>query len=84
MKYVNPEVSCVATGKRGVDYHHIYSRKSGGPDEDWNLIPINHLIHVEWHLKGTSYMVDKYTGIRAWMKKHGWYFEPVMLKWRHD
>lgn len=36
-------------GKTYEEYHHIIPKSLGGPDEDWNLLPISYLDHTRAH-----------------------------------
>ena len=84
LKYTDPNGKCVATGKIGVDLHHIKTRGAGGSDEPWNLIPLSHEIHVEWHQKGMDFMSNRYHNIYYWLMDHGWRLCYIREKWFHD
>ena len=74
---------CLVCGERGenkVTYHHIKSRKSGGGDEIWNLMPLCLRHHNEIHSKGTTSFVKKYS-LETFMTDFGW--EKSMDKWYH-
>jgi hypothetical protein len=83
-KYCGPDVRCIVTGKRGGDLHHIKSRGAGGTDESFNMIPLSHELHQEWHMKGTHLMAEKYVAINEWLRENGWYICLVKKKWVHD
>lgn len=70
---------CVICGIRGVDVHHLRSRKSGGPDLAWNLIPICRQHHSEIHNIGKVGMANKYDKFKEWLIKNGWKLE--QKKW---
>lgn len=80
---------CAATNfyqESMVCYHHIHTRKSH-PElarKKWNMIPCTLAIHNEFHLKGTSYMAQKYAGVKKWLKKNNWYICEFRKKWVHD
>ncbi len=80
-KYASNEFKCVVCLKPGADLHHIKTRKSGGPDESWNLLPICHAKHVEAHSIGLIKLADRYPAIKAWLLDNGWLIEQG--KWRH-
>ena len=44
----------------GADLHHVKTRKSGGTDDDYNLMPLCRSHHTECHKIGTSTFVKKY------------------------
>lgn len=83
-KYCGPEVYCVVTGSGGADLHHVKSRKSGGTDEQFNMIPLSHRLHQLWHNKGAVYMAENYPEIRGWLMANNWYLCVVRGKWTHD
>lgn len=80
-KYASEGFVCIVTGKPGADLHHVKTRKSGGPDEPWNLLSVSHDIHNEIHAKGLYSVSRKYPQIRAFLINHGWEFDAVLLKW---
>lgn len=43
-----------------VDKHHIKTRKSGGSDEPFNLIPLCRKHHTEIHQIGSVTFIEKY------------------------
>lgn len=75
-------LNCVACGRQPADKHHIRSRKSGGPDVEWNLIPLCREHHVMIHVKGNTYTCNMNTKIRDWFIKNGWVKENVLGKWK--
>jgi hypothetical protein len=82
-KYTPPDLYCIVTGKPA-EYHHIKTRGSGGPDEEWNMIPISREIHTLWGNKGNSYMCQHFPQIKSWMVRRGWRCCPVLHKWVYD
>lgn len=83
-KYKSDKHKCIITGSCPVDLHHVKSRKSGGPDEQWNLMPLSRDMHRKMHDKGLSTMAMNYEHVYEWLKKNNWYLCPVTFKWRHE
>jgi hypothetical protein len=83
-KYADENITCIVTGRPGAEYHHIKSQGAGGTDEDFNMIPICHKIHEQWHKKGTLYMAENYSYIREWLLENNWYLCVIRNKWVHD
>lgn len=83
-KYVDPERRCIATGKLGVDLHHVRSRGAGGSDEPHNLMPVSHKVHQYIHQVGLREASAVYPGIKDWLLKNGWRFDYVLLRWDRD
>jgi hypothetical protein len=52
--------------------HHIKSKGSGGPDEEWNLLPLCYVHHTEIHKRGPSYMIQQYFALGRYLRKLGW------------
>lgn len=66
---------CVVTGKVPSDPHHVKSRKSGGPDTSWNVMPLNRRLHREAHRMGMHWMETAYEGVETWLAYNGWYWD---------
>lgn len=77
--------ACSIFTENGSTLHHLYTRKSRADLQmkPWNLIPCCQMHHNEFHSKGTSYMAEKYVGVKAWLVSNGWEFDEFMKKWRH-
>ena len=74
MRYVDENGICVVCRFKGVDLHHIKTRKSGGSDSKFNLLPLCHRHHVEIHNSGTTSFVKKYHWVGKWLVKNNWKF----------
>lgn len=83
MIYIDLRGKCVVCGKVGADLHHWKSRKSGGPDEDWNLIKICRTHHTEIHKIGPQTFSEKYPSVKKWLIDNGWERCPVSQRWIH-
>lgn len=83
MKYQSENHRCCVTGQSPVDLHHLKTRAAGGGDEDWNLMPLIHSLHVEIHQIGLKRFIEKYPEARAWLIAHDWDFDLLFCKWSH-
>lgn len=81
MKYQCQHTACTISGSSPVDLHHVQSRKSGGGDEPWNLMPLDHRYHQELHQLGLLKMSEKYPQVKKWLSDNGWQYCTVLLKW---
>ena len=75
---------CIVTGRRDPDPHHIKSRGAGGPDEEWNLMPLSREMHMSIHTVGLRRFAEKHASVRQWLLTHGWTFDAVLLRWVHE
>lgn len=75
---------CVVSNRWGAEGHHIITRKSGGPDAEWNLMPLSRIHHTECHQIGLNKFAEKYPKVKSWLIAHGWYFCEVRCKWIND
>ena len=83
-KYAGEHVTCIVTGAPGSDLHHLKTRASGGTDDEYNLIPLSHMLHVQLHSKGLNYMADKFPAIHGWLVQHGWEWDEYSKRWIHE
>lgn len=63
-------------------FHHVKSRKSGGGDELWNLMPLCLEHHNQVHMSGLNHFANSYNNVRFWLLQNNWYFN--LGKWRHE
>ena len=75
--------TCIICGKLATEKHHLKSRKSGGPDAEWNLLPIDRACHTKIHQAGLTSYANKYPTLLEWLLDHGWVFDLTAKKWRH-
>lgn len=75
------ETRCIISGSSEFDKHHWKSKKSGGSNEDWNLMPLARIYHVEAHKIGMTTFANKYLAVRQWLINNGWKFNEVKKKW---
>lgn len=66
-----PCLVCGENRENMVCMHHIKTRKSGGSDESFNLMPLCQKHHNEIHSSGTYSFVTKYR-LQEWMMSNGW------------
>jgi hypothetical protein len=83
MKKSTLNVACIVCNKQASEFHHLKTRKSGGPDEDWNLLPICRLHHVHIHAEGLKKIAAKYPALTTWLTEHGWALDGDGRKWRY-
>jgi hypothetical protein len=76
-----PCIVCNESSDGKVCYHHIKSRKSGGCDSDFNLLPLCLKHHNEIHQYGRNYFIKQYR-LEDWMLNNNWYY--LMGRWWHD
>lgn len=74
------ELPCVACGDVPADPAHVRSRGAGGPDEEWNVMPLCRIHHVEQHKVGWRTLAAKYPDVASWLENHGWYFDDSRLR----
>lgn len=63
--------------------HHVQSVKSGGTNDEWNIIPLCLRCHGEIHTIGRSTFAKKYPQFRSWLIKNGWEYDKFFNKWFH-
>ncbi len=71
---------CIICNK-DADRHHWRSRGASGTDDEWNLMPLDRLHHVEVHQIGNNKFAEKYQQVRSWLISNGWEFCNVRKKW---
>jgi hypothetical protein len=77
------EVGCVVCGSWEFDRHHVKSKGSGGPDEDWNLVNLCREHHGEIHTIGRNRFTMKYQRFKRALELKGWVFDSLLLRWSH-
>lgn len=85
MKNYKSDKPCIICGESREGFvclHHVKTRKSGGSDETFNLMPLCAWHHTEIHKIGLVNMAKKNKSIHNWLIENGWEF--VMGKWMHD
>lgn len=75
---------CTVCNRWGAEGHHIITLKSGGPDKEWNLMPLDRIHHSECHQIGMTKFALKYPKVYKWLIAHGWYFCELKNKWIND
>jgi hypothetical protein len=76
-------LTCVATGKHGAEYHHLFTRKASPEleNEPYNKIPLSRQCHIECHALGLTHFANKYSKVKQWLDLHEWTFCPITMKW---
>jgi 5-methylcytosine-specific restriction endonuclease McrA len=80
----NTDEPCLCCGvytENGNCYHHIKTRKSGGTDDAFNLMPLCQRCHNYFHSIPLSSITKKNVVVKGWLEANGWVFE--YGKWRH-
>lgn len=72
---------CIVSGIAGAEPHHLITVKAGGPDEEWNLMPLIRRLHTECHQIGLNKFTQKYKKAQVWLISHGWTFDLNKNKW---
>jgi hypothetical protein len=73
-------MTCIICFSKG-EGHHLRTRKSGGCDSVWNLMPLCRLHHSNVHQIGMNTFAKKYPVVKDWLISHGWDFNVVKNKW---
>lgn len=76
-----PCTACNKLTENGNCLHHIKTRKSGGKDVYYNLMPLCLKHHNEVHAKGLTWFSQKYNNVEFWLIKHGWEYSEFNNKW---
>lgn len=71
---------CVVCGGRPSDPSHVRSKGSGGPDEDWNVIPHCRSCHMVWHRVGPWVFCQKHPRFKSHLETLGWYWDGFRLR----
>lgn len=58
--YMNLHPHCEACGFQSEELHHILTRRSGGPDMDWNWLALCKACHVVFHTVGRYSFAMRY------------------------
>jgi hypothetical protein len=66
--------SCVACKDYGVDPAHIHSVGAGGPDADFNVIPLCRREHQFQHALGWSIFFKRWPIVWIYLQTLGWYY----------
>jgi 5-methylcytosine-specific restriction endonuclease McrA len=78
-----PCLVCSESGENRVTWHHLKTRKSGGGDEDFNLMPLCQRCHTEVHTIGLKSFAKKYPSVSEWLISKQWGTCPLTNKWIH-
>lgn len=76
------EQDCLACGRRPVELHHIKTRKTLDKskwDNPWNLLPLCHEHHMQWHQGGWSKFLKCYPKVKQYMIDLGWDIGPRLF-----
>ncbi len=73
---------CVCCGSLNVERHHFKTRGSGGSDENFNILFLCRLHHVEIHKIGNNRFANKFPEVKKWLSKNNWIFDDLLKKWK--
>jgi 5-methylcytosine-specific restriction endonuclease McrA len=82
-KALDPCIVCFEEGENKVCLHHVKTRKSGGPNESWNLMPLCQSCHNEVHMIGLNSFSQRYHQVKAWLLDNMWELNSEKVKWHH-
>jgi hypothetical protein len=74
---------CAVCARFEAEPHHVKSKKSGGDDMGFNLMPLCRRCHKEVHDIGLTTFASKYKQVTDWLLGYGWELDTFMNKWRH-
>lgn len=75
------KLPCVVCGSKSmVDPCHIRSKGAGGPDEEYNVIPMCRDHHAAQHRMGFLKMFEKYPRLKDAVEAKGWRLERGKLR----
>lgn len=74
-------MSCLICSNNESDRHHVKTRGAGGTDDDFNLMNLCRIHHVEIHKIGNTRFAVKYYKAKHWLTDNGWAFNEVKMKW---
>jgi 5-methylcytosine-specific restriction endonuclease McrA len=75
------KLKCIVCKVGQAEAHHVKSKKSGGDDVEYNLIPLCRKCHSEVHSIGLNRFSDKHSSVKGWLLKNGWELNVVAMKW---
>lgn len=73
---------CVVCESTETTADHVKTKGSGGPDKEWNLMPLCFFCHEEKGRVNIRVMAERYLQYRNWLKNHGW-TQDHEGKWRY-
>jgi hypothetical protein len=62
--YIKAHPACEACGFKTEELHHIISRKTQGPDEDWNWLALCLVCHRIYHDFGRTTFAERFPHLR--------------------
>jgi 5-methylcytosine-specific restriction endonuclease McrA len=66
---------CLVCSSKNVDVAHVRTRGAGGPDEEFNLMPLCREHHTEQHKIGIITFMRRYPSVAAYLSTAGWTIE---------
>lgn len=71
------QMRCLVCSRQGCDPCHVQTRGAGGPDEDWNVLPLCRQHHSEQGQVGFQRFCEKYPKVRLELEARGWAFDSL-------
>lgn len=76
------KLPCLACDRSGpCDASHIRSKGSGGPDEDFNVVPHCRDCHIVWHRVGWKRFLERNPIFALRLFNRGWFLDPLLGLW---
>jgi len=63
--YMNAHPDCEACGFPSEELHHVLSRASGGPDDEYNWLALCKADHILFHAMGRASFCKRYPHLEA-------------------
>lgn len=83
----NTDEPCTACGghtEGGNALHPVKTRKAGGPDHPWNLMPLCFKCHHNVHSTGLMSFSSRHQNVRTWLVLNDWCICDLTKKWFHS
>lgn len=79
-----PCTACGAHTEGGSALHHVKTRKAGGTDHPWNLMPLCFKCHHYVHSIGLVTFSKLNPPVRTWLVLNEWSICELTGKWYHS
>lgn len=63
---------CLVCNRDHADRAHVKTRGSGGSDEEWNIMLLCRIHHIEQHKIGIITFIEKYPAVKREIETKGW------------
>jgi len=72
---------CIICGTNASDPCHIKTVKNGGPDTEWNVVPMCRTHHAQQHRDGIKTFMEKHPVYMNKLRSLGWEQMPIKGLW---